>query len=153
MDGDHVVTRIESRPRGRSPVARVIKVLDRARETIVGAFHGSRRLDYVVPMDRRLSKDVLVPSDAGGGATDGDVVVDTPPRDKDSLEDIEVVYPRLAGFRRRRLTEVSGVVRGIERDFLRVVKKTRVFVAPHCAELLRARQSETEDLLVEAMGT
>jgi ribonuclease R len=75
MDGDHVVTRIESRPRGRSPVARVIKVLDRARETIVGAFHGSRRLDYVVPMDRRLSKDVLVPSDAGGGATDGDVVV------------------------------------------------------------------------------
>lgn len=75
MDGDHVVTRIESRPRGRSPVARVIKVLDRARETIVGTFHGSRRFDYVVPVDRRLSKDVLVPSDAGGDATDGDVVV------------------------------------------------------------------------------
>ncbi len=75
MDGDHVVTRIEARPRGRSPVARVIKVLERARETIVGTFHGSRRFDYVVPMDGRLSKDVLVPSDAAGEATDGDVVV------------------------------------------------------------------------------
>lgn len=75
MDGDHVVTRIEARPRGRSPVARVIKVLDRARETIVGTFHRSRRFDYVVPMDRRVSKDVLVPSAAAGEATDGDVVV------------------------------------------------------------------------------
>ena len=75
MDGDHVVTRVEARPRARSPVARVIRVLERARETIVGTFHGSRRFDYVVPMDRRLSKDVLVPSDAAGEATDGDVVV------------------------------------------------------------------------------
>ncbi len=75
MDGDHVVTRIEARPRGRSQVARVIKVLERARKTIVGTFHGSRRFDYVVPMDRRLSKDVLVPSDAAGEASDGDVVV------------------------------------------------------------------------------
>ena len=75
MDGDHVMTRIEARPRGRSPVARVIKVLDRARETIVGTFHGSGRFDYVVPMDRRLSKDVLIPIGAAGDATDGDVVV------------------------------------------------------------------------------
>ncbi len=75
MDGDHVVTRIESRPRGRSPVARVIKVLERARESIVGTFHSSRRFDYVVPLDGRLSKDVLVPRDAGGEADDGDVVV------------------------------------------------------------------------------
>ena len=75
MDGDHVMTRIEARPRGRSPVARVIKVLERARETIVGTFHGSPRFDYVVPMDRRLAKDVLVPSGGAGEASDGDVVV------------------------------------------------------------------------------
>ena len=75
MDGDRVMTRIEARPRGRSPVARVIEVLDRARETIVGTFHSSRRFDYVVPMDRRFSKDVVIPIGAAGDATDADVVV------------------------------------------------------------------------------
>ncbi|MEX0979473.1 MAG: ribonuclease R, partial [Gemmatimonadota bacterium] len=36
MDGDHVVVRIERRPRGRQPVGQVIKVLERAHPTIVG---------------------------------------------------------------------------------------------------------------------
>ena len=84
---------------------------------------------------------------------DGDVVVDTPPRDKDTLEDVEVVYPAMAGGRRRDLTQVSGLVRGIAGDFLRVVKKTRVFVAPHCAQPMRARQAETEALILEAIAS
>ncbi len=72
MDGDHVVTRIEARPRGRSPVARVIKVLDRARATIVGTFHRSPPLHYVVPMDRRPPKALLLLTAAAAQATPGD---------------------------------------------------------------------------------
>ncbi len=75
MDGDRVVARIEARPRDRNPVARVIKILERARETIVGTFHGAGRLDFVVPMDGRLIKDVLIPEGASGEAEDGDIVV------------------------------------------------------------------------------
>ncbi len=75
MEGDRVVARIESRPRGRNPVARVIKVLERARETVVGTFHRAKRLDYVVPLDHRLKDDVMVPPGADGGAEEGDAVV------------------------------------------------------------------------------
>jgi ribonuclease R len=75
MDGDRVVVRIESRPRGRSPQGRVIKILDRARDSVVGTFHRSRSLRFVVPLDPRLSRDVLVPEGADGGAEAGDVVV------------------------------------------------------------------------------
>ncbi len=75
MDGDRVVVRIESRPRGRSPVARVIKVLERARGTVVGTVHRGTRFTYVVPLDKRMSRNVLITPGQEGGAEDGDVVV------------------------------------------------------------------------------
>ena len=76
MDGDRVVVRIERRPRGRSREGTVIKVLERARETVVGTFHRGRQLSYVAPLDPRLSHDVLVTgSTADRAAEQGDVVV------------------------------------------------------------------------------
>lgn len=75
LDGDRVVVRIEGRPPGRSPVGRVIKVLERARATVVGTLRKGRRFSWVVPMDRRMTRDVLVPPGDDGGAADGDVVV------------------------------------------------------------------------------
>ena len=88
----------------------------------------------------------------GVAMRDGDVVLDTPPRDKDSLEDVEVVFPALAHGRRLPLTQVSGLVRGIAQDFLRVVKKTRVFVAPQFAAALRGRQAQTEALILDVIA-
>ncbi|MDA0312587.1 MAG: ribonuclease R [Gemmatimonadetes bacterium] len=75
MEGDRVVARIEARPRGRNPVARVIKVLERARDTVVGTFHTVRRVNHVVPMDSRLTQPILIADGDTAGACDGDVVV------------------------------------------------------------------------------
>ncbi len=75
MDGDRVVARIESRPRNRSPVARIIKVLERAHATVVGTLHRGKRFAYVVPLDKRLSRNVLIPPGQEGDADEGDVVV------------------------------------------------------------------------------
>lgn len=75
LDDDRVVVRIESRPPGRSPVGRVIKVLERARSTVVGTLHRGRRFAYVVPLDRRMTRDVLIPPGDEGSAEEGDVVV------------------------------------------------------------------------------
>lgn len=75
MDGDRVVVRIESRPPGRSPVGRVIKILERAHRTVVGTLHRGRRFFYVIPLDRRLGRDVLIPDGDEGDADEGDVVV------------------------------------------------------------------------------
>src|SRR5690606_35621109 len=75
MDGDRVVVRVERRPRDRNPEGRVIRVLERARETLVGTFHHGRRLAYVTPLDARLNRDVLVAPGEDAGAEEGAVVV------------------------------------------------------------------------------
>ena len=74
MDGDRVVARIESRPRGRNPVGRIIKVLERAHQSVVGTYRASARFGYVVPKDQRM-RDILVPQGEEGEARNQDVVV------------------------------------------------------------------------------
>jgi ribonuclease R len=75
MDGDRVVVRIESRPAKRSPVGRVIKVLERAHPTLVAVFHQGRRIGYGVPLNPRLGPDVSIPWGDENGAEEGDVVL------------------------------------------------------------------------------
>jgi ribonuclease R len=75
MDGDRVAVRIESRPRGRAPVGQMVKVLERAHPTLVGVYHSSGPFGFVRPTDRRVSRDVLIPQGAEGGARDGEVAV------------------------------------------------------------------------------
>ena len=75
MDGDHVVTRIERQPRGRSREGSILRILERARETVVGTFHRGRKVDSVKPLDVRLKRDVLIARGEDGGAEDEQVVV------------------------------------------------------------------------------
>ena len=75
LDGDTVVVRIEGRPRGRSREGAVVRVLERARETIVGTFHQGRRVTFVRPLDGRMRRDVLITQGDDAGAEDGHVVV------------------------------------------------------------------------------
>jgi ribonuclease R len=75
MDGDRVAVRIEGRPRGKAPVGRVVKILDRARPTLVGTYHATGRFGFVRPNDRRVFRDVMVPQGAEAGAKDGEVAV------------------------------------------------------------------------------
>ncbi len=69
MHGDRVVARISQdapygRIRGRRE-GRVIRILERAHDTIVGTLQHSRNFYYVVPDDPRLVHDVYVSPKAG----------------------------------------------------------------------------------------
>ena len=75
MDGDQVVVRIEGRPRGKNPFGAVIKVLERGTPTLVGTYHQARRFAYVVPSNRKIVRDILIPAGEAVGARQGDVVV------------------------------------------------------------------------------
>ena len=75
LDGDRVVARVERRRRGDRPEGSIIKILDRARETVVGVYHPSRNFGFVVPEDQKLGTDVFVPPGQAQEAEDGDVVV------------------------------------------------------------------------------
>jgi ribonuclease R len=75
MDGDRVAARVERHPKGRNREGRVIRVLERARESVVGTFHRGKKLTYVTPLDARLNRDLIIAPGDDEGANEGDVVV------------------------------------------------------------------------------
>ena len=80
-DGDRVIARIERRRRGQRVEGSIIRVLERARTTVVGTFRRARpgkagsALAYVVPEDPRQGPDVIVGPGSEAIAQDGDMVV------------------------------------------------------------------------------
>jgi ribonuclease R len=87
MDGDRVLARVDRRPRGRNPEGAVVRVLERARQTVVGTLHRRRNVSFVVPLDRRLQREVLVTRPA-----------DVPPEDVPEANDGDVVVVRLLTY-------------------------------------------------------
>jgi HD superfamily phosphohydrolase len=80
-----------------------------------------------------------------------DVIIDTPPRDKDKLETIDVVYPDATGRQHYPLHELSRIVAGIQDDFVTVVKKIRIFVEPSLAAELAGHDGVDEIILTEIL--
>ena len=75
LHGDRVVARESGgERRGRSEGV-IVEVLERAHLRLVGRLHEEHGICFVVAEDRRISQDVLVPSDGLAGARAGQVVV------------------------------------------------------------------------------
>jgi ribonuclease R len=75
MHGDRVLVRVERQtPRGLE--GRVVRIIERAHDAIVGRFESDAAgLAYVVPFDRRITADIHVPSGQAGSAEPNDMVV------------------------------------------------------------------------------
>jgi len=74
MHGDRAAVRVASRDvRGRA-VGEVVEVLERANRRIVGRLHSEHGVLFLVPEDRRIAHDILVPPAEVGKAKPGQVV-------------------------------------------------------------------------------
>jgi ribonuclease R len=61
MHGDRVLVEIGAiRPDGRAE-GRIVRPLDRAHATVVGIFHYGDRRNYVVPIDQKISQEIVIP--------------------------------------------------------------------------------------------
>jgi len=75
MHGDRVVARVERRTE-RGAEGRIIRILQRGQESIVGRFElDASSIGYVVPFDRRVLTDIHVPSGAASSAEPGEMVL------------------------------------------------------------------------------
>src|SRR5436190_15006383 len=75
MHGDRVVARIEQRRDDRAE-GRIVRILERGSKTIVGRVEvDDTGTGYLVPFDRRLIMDVMVPNEDRQEAKPGDMVV------------------------------------------------------------------------------
>jgi len=74
LHGDRAAVRISGRdPRGR-PAGEIVEVLERATRRIVGRLHAEHGVMFLVPEDRRIAQDILVPPAEAGRAKAGEVV-------------------------------------------------------------------------------
>ncbi len=74
LHGDRVIARFEHQRRSGKREGRVIRVLERSRTKIVAKLEAAGGLAYARPIDRRLGNEIVVPPDALGEATDGQIV-------------------------------------------------------------------------------
>ena len=75
VHGDRVVARVEH-ARGDRVEGRIVRILERGSSTIVGRYDVDESgMGFLVPFDRRVIMDVLIPDGQRGEATPGDMVV------------------------------------------------------------------------------
>ncbi|MFQ5449391.1 MAG: ribonuclease R [Nitrospinaceae bacterium] len=74
MHGDRVTVRIESHLRGERPEGRIIRVLERNTESLLGIFEQFGGNGWVVPMDDKCFHEVFVPAKNQKGAKPGQIV-------------------------------------------------------------------------------
>jgi ribonuclease R len=75
MHGDRVVVRVESRRQGDRAEGRIVRVLERAAQRIVGRYErDDSGMGFVVPFDRRILMDVQVPRGEARQARPGEMV-------------------------------------------------------------------------------
>jgi len=76
MHNDRVIVRpYKHLEDGRKREGEVIRVLTRANTQVVGTYKSSRYFSFVVPDEKRLTMDILIPENERGGAAQGDKVV------------------------------------------------------------------------------
>lgn len=76
LNGDMVLAKIvKADSSGRRREGEITKITERANQTVVGLFEKSRNHGFVVPDDKRISKDIYIPKEDCLNARDGQKVV------------------------------------------------------------------------------
>jgi ribonuclease R len=74
MHGDRASVRIGGRDHRGRPTGSIVEVLERSSRRIVGRLHAEHGVTFLVPEDRRIAHDILVPPAEAGRAKPGEVV-------------------------------------------------------------------------------
>jgi ribonuclease R len=73
--GDRVVVRVSGRDRRGRLEGAVVEILQRTTTSVVGRLYEESGVGFVVPDNKRLAHDIVIPSDRLGGASRGQIVV------------------------------------------------------------------------------
>ena len=73
MHGDRAAARVSGRDQRGRPLGAIVEVLERAKRRIVGRLHSEHGVLFLVPDDRRIAHDILVPPAEAGRAKAGQV--------------------------------------------------------------------------------
>ncbi len=75
MHGDRAIVRVAGFDRQGRPEGALVEILERANQKVVGRLHVESKVAFLVPDNRRLVHEFLVPPEDVGGASSGQIVV------------------------------------------------------------------------------
>ncbi len=75
MHGDRVLARVSGIDRRGRREGAIVEVLERAHERLVGRYFEESGVGMVVPDNRRINHEIIIPPGEQGGATDGQIVI------------------------------------------------------------------------------
>ncbi len=116
MHNDRVIVRpYHNLENGYKREGKVIRILERANEVVVGTFEKRWDFGYVVPDDRRVCRDILIPKKGKKIADDGDKVV------------VEMLdWPKPGRSPEGKIVEILGHKDDPGADILSIVRKYRL---------------------------
>lgn len=74
LHGDRAAVKITGRDQRGRPAGEIVDVLEHANRRVVGRLHAEHGVMFLVPEDRRIAQDILVPPSAAGKAKAGQIV-------------------------------------------------------------------------------
>ena len=77
LHGDRVMVQAVQSGRGGKLEGKIVEVLQRNNHTVLGHYHSESGVGYVIPDDRRIGQDILIPQGESGKAKPGQIVVAT----------------------------------------------------------------------------
>ena len=75
LHGDRAVARVSGIDQRGRQEGSIIEVLERSHKTVVGRYVAENHVGFLVPSDKRISQDILIPRDDAGGARPNQIVV------------------------------------------------------------------------------
>lgn len=76
VHGDKVLAKIITREKeGKKCEGEIARILERAQKEVIGIYEDSRNFGFVIPEDKRISKDIFIPKSKRNGAKSGEVVI------------------------------------------------------------------------------
>ncbi|MCI0514056.1 ribonuclease R, partial [candidate division KSB1 bacterium] len=108
---DRVLVKLLAIRSGEMPEGVVIKVLERARNQIVGTYRRGKKIGFVVPDDIKIMKDILVPDEDTMSAQNGQKVVVEIRNWEHANKSPEGAITEILGFPTDRGVEMESVIR------------------------------------------
>ena len=76
VHGDKVLAKIvTSEKEGKKCEGEIARILERAQKEVIGIYEDSKNFGFVIPEDKRISKDIFIPKSKRNGAKSGEVVI------------------------------------------------------------------------------
>lgn len=112
MHGDKVVVNIlKRREASRKQEGEIIRILERANETVIGTYEGNGNFGFVIPDNHKLSYDIFIPKAGSMNAKDGHKVIVELTRWPEPRRNPEGSVVEVLGYPWEKGTDILSIVR------------------------------------------